>query len=174
MSAGLETRWWVGTGLATILIALVLGYCMKTGHSISPIGAKFLGYRMSTNGYRVARFSVTNANESPMRCGFWVSPPESREPSILGLFDPDREFIAGRSASYLEGAVRPMYPMVFPMPPGTNLPSDPWVLRITAFDARPPGRLHSIRLRVSQILLRNGLQRLGFFVQPNICQNPVS
>jgi hypothetical protein len=153
--------------LGAIILIVLLGFLMRPSEPSARITARFTGYGMSTNGYRVAQFAVTNGNAFPVRCRFWITPPSTTDSPSQAFFDPEYEVIPARSAFHLEGAARPRILRRPPYPRGTNLPAADWVLRINVWDARPPESVSPIRHRVSRFLIDAGLSRVGWFISPS-------
>jgi hypothetical protein len=151
------------TAGATVLLAL-LAFLIRPATPARQVAARFIGYRMSTNGYRVAQFTVTNANEFPVRCRFWLTPPDATESRSRAMFDPEYEVIAPRSTFRLEGAARSRFPLLPPYPRGTNLPAAEWGLRINVWDARPLEQASPVRHRLSRFLIDAGLDGLGLYI----------
>ncbi|MBI5385810.1 MAG: hypothetical protein HZA90_14125 [Verrucomicrobia bacterium] len=151
--------WLFGAGV--VAVVLIWAWA-KLPTPAQRVGVQFAGYRLGTNGYRVAQFAVANSNRFPVRCRFWVTPPNSVDYRSQALFDPEYKVIAARSVFRLEGAARPRNALAhYPALPGTNLPSGPWVLRANVWDARPPGTAVRMRDAVQHFLGKVGLSPVG-------------
>jgi hypothetical protein len=152
--------------LGAILLIALFGLLIRPARPAAHVAAHFLGYCMSTNGYRVAQFTVTNGNSFPVRCRFWLTPPRTTDSRSQARFDPECAVIPSRSSVRLEGAARPRF---FPLVPstGTHLPTAEWVLRINVWDARPPETASPVRYNVSKFLIDAGLSQLGWFISPS-------
>ena len=153
--------------LGAIFLIALLGLLIRPSKPAARVTAHFLGYRASTNGYRVAQFSITNGNWFPVRCRFWTSPPSTTDFESQAMFEPEYEVIPPRSAFRLEGATHPRFPLVPRHPTGTNLPTTEWVLRVNVWDARPPEVASPIRHSLSKFLIDARLSRLGWLISPN-------
>lgn len=153
--------------LGVALLIALFGILMFPTKPAGRVAAHFLGYRMSTNGYLVAQFSITNGNSFPVRCRFWLTPPHTTEFKSQAMFDPEYEVIPAGIAFRLEGAARPRFPLHSTHPRGTNLPAADWVLRINVWDARPSETASPVRHVVSKFLIDAGLTRLSWLISPS-------
>jgi hypothetical protein len=159
--------------LVAILVAVVVFASVAMLRSLGvqrnaarQVGVHLHGYHTSTNGYRVARFSITNGNSFPVRCRFWATPPNSTDFRAQRPFDPEYEIIPARSDLRVEGALRPRFPLTPPYPPGTNLPPSPWVLHVAVWDARPPNKVSPVRQAASELLFKVHWNRPAWFLSP--------
>jgi hypothetical protein len=155
--------------IAVIVLLALLAFLVRPVTPARHVAARFTGYRMSMNGYRVAQFTVTNGNEFPVRCRFWLTPPYTTDSRSQAMFDPEYEVIPSRSTFRLEGAARPRFPLLPPYSRGTNLPAAEWVLCINVWDARPPeeaSRFGTASAHFSSAQVWNG--SVISFLQPGV------